>query len=187
MKLAGTLALAATLATAACTQSPPQSATDAAATPAAPVEAPAVTESADSPSAQAPATAAVQDLPTVLVHRDPGCGCCEKWVEHMQQAGFTAQMSDDPGIGALKKQLGIPEAKASCHTARIGGYVFEGHVPADDIKRFLAEKPQAKGLLVPGMPIGSPGMEVPGAKPAAYTVERLEADGSTTPYATHGG
>ena len=126
-------------------------------------------------------------LPIVLVRRDPGCGCCELWVAHMQQAGFSVQMQDEPQMEAFKRQLGIPSGKESCHTAQIGDYVFEGHVPAQDIKRFLAEKPKAKGLVLPGMPLGSPGMEVPGTTPRPYTVERLEADGSTTPYAEHGG
>ena len=136
----------------------------------------------------APAPAAMPSAGRVVrVSRDPGCSCCEKWVEHLQQAGYTVQLRDEPDMVALKRQLGIPANKASCHTAVIDGYVFEGHVPAEDIERFLSEKPKARGLLVPGMPMGSPGMEMPGMQPAAYTVERLEADGSTTPYAQHGG
>jgi hypothetical protein len=87
---------------------------------------------------------------------------------------------------ALKQQLGIPADKASCHTAEVDGLVVEGHVPAEDIKRLLAERGDARGLVLPGMPVGSPGMESPDGRVQAYTVERLGADGRTTPYAEHG-
>ena len=172
MKHAKRLVAAVVLVLAGCAQGPAAVAPAAAPAPAVAVASPA-----------APATTS----PIVLVHRDPGCDCCEKWAEHLQQAGFTVQMRDEPDMVALKRQLGIPANKASCHTAMIDGYVFEGHVPAEDVKRFLSEKPKARGLLVPGMPMGSPGMEMPGMQAAAYTVERLEDDGSTTPYAQHGG
>ena len=165
--------VAALLVLAGCTRGP-------AAAPAPVAVATAVADPA--PVAPKPAPAAR----VVRVSRDPGCGCCEKWVEHLQQAGYTVQLRDEPDMVALKRQLGIPANKASCHTAVIDGYVFEGHVPAEDITRFLSEKPKSRGLLVPGMPMGSPGMDMPGMQPAAYTVERLEADGSTTPYAQHG-
>jgi hypothetical protein len=141
------------------------------------VEAPALAQAAPADPA----------LPKVLMHRDPSCGCCGAWAEHMRAAGFEVEIRDEPDMVALKRQLGIPDEHASCHTAEIDGYVVEGHVPAEDVKRFLAEKPEAKGLLLPGMPLGSPGMEAPGAATKPYTVERLEADGRTTEYATHGG
>ena len=107
-------------------------------------------------------------LPHAMVFRDPSCGCCHEWVEHLRANGFTATMRDTPRMAAIKARLGVPRALASCHTAEIGGYVIEGHVPADAIKRLLAEKPAARGLAVPGMPIGSPGME--GGTPETYDV-----------------
>ena len=164
----------------ACTQAPAPTPAPAAVVAEVATPAPLATPAQSPPAME-------QGLAQVLVHRDPSCGCCEKWVGHMQQAGFTVELRDEADMRSIKEQLGIPGDKASCHTAEIDGYVFEGHVPAEDIKRFLSEKPKARGLLVPGMPVGSPGMEVPGVKPHAYTVERLEADGSTTPFAQHGG
>lgn len=114
--------------------------------------------------------AAAVSLPGMLVSKDPSCGCCGAWVEHVRAAGFSVEVVETPEINRIKTRLGVPQALASCHTAEIGGYVIEGHVPADTIKRLLAEKPSAKGLAVPGMPIGSPGMEVSGAEPDTYEV-----------------
>ena len=106
--------------------------------------------------------------PSITVHKDPSCGCCSGWVQHVQKAGFVTKVFDTNDIDAVKKRLGVPNDLAACHTAEVGGYVIEGHVPAAALRRFLAEKPQAKGLPVPGMPIGSPGME--GGKPEKYDV-----------------
>lgn len=101
--------------------------------------------------------------PAVDVFRDPGCGCCEKWVEHLRAAGFTVTITDDPDRQARRASLGIGDDQASCHTAVIGPYAIEGHVPAREILRFLDERPPgAIGLSVPGMPMGSPGMGEPG-------------------------
>jgi len=98
-------------------------------------------------------------LPKVTVWKDPGCGCCGAWVEHMQAAGFPVEVHLEPAMNGVKARLGVSPDLASCHTATVEGYVLEGHVPADDVKRLLKQRPQAKGLAVPGMPQGSPGME----------------------------
>jgi hypothetical protein len=107
-------------------------------------------------------------LPKMVVFRDPECGCCHKWVEHLQANGFTVTVNDAPRMKAVKAHFGVPVELASCHTGEIGGYVIEGHVPAAAIKRLLGEKPKGRGLAVPGMPIGSPGME--GGEPETYDV-----------------
>ena len=104
----------------------------------------------------------------ITVHKDPNCGCCSGWVKHLQTAGFTAKTIDTADLDAVKTRLGVPADLAACHTAQIAGYVVEGHVPAAALERFLAEKPNAAGLAVPGMPIGSPGME--GGTPEPYDV-----------------
>jgi hypothetical protein len=109
-------------------------------------------------------------LPKVVVSKDPSCGCCSGWVDHLKAAGLPVEVHETAGINRVKVRLGVPDDLASCHTAEVGGYVIEGHVPADAIKRLLAEKPQAKGLAVLGMPIGSPGMEVEGVEDDTYDV-----------------
>lgn len=113
---------------------------------------------------------ATEALPKVTVTKDPSCGCCGAWIEHLKAAGFPVAVVESGEVNRLKAKLGVPRALASCHTAEVAGYVVEGHVPAGAIKRLLAEKPQAKGLAVPGMPVGSPGMEVAGAPPETYDV-----------------
>ena len=124
-------------------------------------------------------------LPRMAVHKTPTCGCCGSWVEHVKQAGFAVDVHDVEDLGPVKERLGVPYAKGSCHTAEVGGYLIEGHVPAGDIKRLLAEKPDARGLVLPGMPLGSPGMEVPDGRQQPYTVELVRHDGSTEPFARH--
>lgn len=106
--------------------------------------------------------------PAIHVSKDPNCGCCTGWVEHLRNNGFTATVVETKDVQAVKARLRVPEELASCHTAEIAGYVIEGHVPAHAIDRLLAEKPNARGLAVPGMPIGSPGME--GGRPEVYEV-----------------
>jgi hypothetical protein len=119
----------------------------------------------------------------VDVYKSPYCGCCEKWVEHLRQAGFDVRTHDVNDVPAARQRLGMPERLGSCHTAKVAGYVVEGHVPAADIQRLLKEKPKAVGLAVPSMPPGSPGMESP--KPVPYNTLLVQAGGATTVFAKH--
>jgi hypothetical protein len=132
-------------------------------------------------SAQRPAA------PVMEVFKSPTCGCCSKWVEHVRQAGFTVQVTDlsNEALDALKTKHGIPRTAQSCHTGLIAGYVIEGHVPVADIQRFLKEKPAVVGLAVGGMPTGSPGMEVPGARVQPYNSVTFDKQGNTKVFATH--
>jgi hypothetical protein len=114
----------------------------------------------------------------ITVHKDPTCGCCSGWVEHLQKAGFDTKVLDTRDLDAVKQRLGVPDDLAACHTAQLAGYIIEGHVPAAALRRFLAEQPKAAGLAVPGMPIGSPGME--GGKPEKYDVILFGPDGRRT-------
>jgi hypothetical protein len=98
---------------------------------------------------------------TIQVYKTPTCGCCGKWIDHLRAAGFSVESTDLRDLTALKALNGVPQGLASCHTAMIDGYVVEGHVPASDIERLLKERPKVAGLAVPGMPLGSPGMEHP--------------------------
>jgi len=123
---------------------------------------------------------AQQSLPKMTVTKDPSCGCCGAWVEHVRKAGFPVEVIESAEVNRLKVRLGVPQALASCHTAEIGGYVIEGHVPADAIKRLLTEKPRAKGLAVPGMPVGSPGMEVEGVEDDHFDVVLFGPAGERT-------
>ncbi len=109
---------------------------------------------------------AATGLPKMSVSKDPNCGCCAAWVDYLRAAGFDVAVTDTPDIHGVKARLGVPNDLASCHTAEIGGYVIEGHVPEPTIRKLLAEKPAATGLAVPGMPQSSPGMDVPGVNDA---------------------
>jgi len=109
-----------------------------------------------------------QTLPAIKVWKDPNCGCCSGWVEHLRRNGFVVSVTETADMSTVKARFGVPTELASCHTAEIAEYVIEGHVPAQAITRLLAEKPRALGLAVPGMPIGSPGME--GGTPEIYDV-----------------
>jgi len=120
------------------------------------------------------------DLPKVVVSKDPNCGCCGAWAEHMKRAGFKVEVVTTTQLEAVKARLGVPDGLSSCHTAEVSGYVIEGHVPPDAVKRLLAEKPKALGLAVPGMPMGSPGMEAAGAEPETYEVVLFGASGQST-------
>jgi hypothetical protein len=124
--------------------------------------------------------------PRVVVHKSESCGCCKLWVEHLSRAGFAVDVINESNLGPIKERVGVPYGKGSCHTAEVGGYFVEGHVPASDIQRLLRERPKAKGLTVPGMPAGSPGMEVPSGKVDPYDVLLVANDGSTSVYAHHG-
>ena len=121
----------------------------------------------------------------LVVHKNANCGCCVHWIAHMREAGFAVEVHDHEDMGPIKQRVGVPYAKGSCHTAEIDGYFVEGHVPAEDVKRLLAERPDARGITVPGMPAGSPGMEMPDGTVHPYAVELVQRDGSTTEYARH--
>jgi hypothetical protein len=120
--------------------------------------------------------------PEVTVYKSPTCGCCTKWVEHMQRAGFTVTAHDLDNVAPIKRRHGVPQALESCHTALVGNYVVEGHVPADVIQRMLRERPRIAGIAVPGMPAGSPGMEYPDARPQPYNVMAFRAEGGWSVY-----
>ena len=117
--------------------------------------------------------------PTAMVYKSPTCGCCTKWIDHLRENGFEVQIREPADMDAVKDRLEVPTDMRSCHTAVIGGYVVEGHVPATDIKRLLRDRPKAKGLAVPGMPLGSPGMEA-GSRQQAYTVWLLNQGGNVS-------
>jgi hypothetical protein len=119
----------------------------------------------------------------IEVWKSPTCGCCGEWVKHIEAAGLRATVRDT-GNNAARARLGIPVALGSCHTAEVAGYAIEGHVPAREIRRLLAERPDARGLAVPGMPIGSPGMEQ-GSRRDAYDVLLVRKDGTTAVFAAY--
>jgi hypothetical protein len=125
-----------------------------------------------------PGTVFAAEEQVITVHRDPDCGCCLGWVQHLQKSGFRTKVLETKDLDAVKKRLGVPDDLAACHTAEIAGYVVEGHVPAMALKRFLAEKLNATGLAVPGMPIGSPGME--GGRPERHDAVLFGPDGRRT-------
>jgi hypothetical protein len=130
-----------------------------------------------------PVGAQVAQAALVTVYKSPTCGCCKAWVEHLQQAGYRVEVHDTADVQPVKNALGVPGALASCHTAHVGGYAIEGHVPADVIARLLREHPSdVAGLAVPGMPAGSPGMEGMGTEP--YDVVAFTKSGATRVYAS---
>lgn len=122
---------------------------------------------------------------TMVVFKSPTCSCCSKWIEHLKKAGIAVEIHNDSAMEARKRQLGVPETLASCHTGVINGYVIEGHVPAEDIQRLLIEKPKAKGLAVPGMPVGSPGMEMADNR-EPYASLLFQAEGQSQVFVQHG-
>ena len=138
-----------------------------------------------------PTTAADQAAraaaPMMAVYKTPTCGCCAKWVDHMRQNGFNVMVTDLNNLSTIKAKHGVPAQLQSCHTGIVNGYVVEGHVPAADVKRLLKDKPKVAGITVPGMPAGSPGMEVPGIRTPAYQVLSFDKAGATKVFATHGG
>ena len=128
---------------------------------------------------------AVQAGGKVSVYKTPTCGCCQEWVEHLEANGFEVSTHDMANLQSVKSMAGVRPQHASCHTAIVDGYVVEGHVPATDIERLLKERPDIVGISVPGMPIGSPGMEY-GDRRDNYAVITLEKDGSTKVFSRHG-
>jgi len=130
-----------------------------------------------------PALEALADGPLVDVWKTPRCGCCVKWIEHLEANGFTVQRHDVMDLSEVKRQNRVPRDMEACHTATVGGYVVEGHVPAADVQRLLREKPKLRGLAVPGMPLGSPGMESPTPEP--YSVYTLTESGAGAEWSRH--
>ena len=130
--------------------------------------------------------ASAAPLPPLQVWKSPSCGCCKDWIALLQRDGFAVQVFDE-GNNAMRAQLGLPARYGSCHTARIGGYVVEGHVPVREIRRLLVERPEALGLAVPDMPVGSPGMDGPeyGNRRDPYDVLLVHRDGSHRVYASY--
>ena len=130
-------------------------------------------------------TAAAQpaNLP-VTVYKSATCGCCAKWNDHMKAAGFAVTSNDLPDVAPIKDKHGVPPQTRSCHTALVGGYVVEGHVPADVIKKLLRERPAIAGIAAPGMPVGSPGMEMPDGRKDSYQIVAFDKQGKTSVYAT---
>ena len=121
--------------------------------------------------------------PTITVYRDPNCGCCKKWIEHLIKHGFRVNDRKSDDMSEVKRGLGVPQKLESCHTGVVNGYVIEGHVPAADVQRLLKQKPKVAGLAVPGMPMGSPGME--GPRKDSYEVLSFDKAGKTSVFAKH--
>jgi hypothetical protein len=121
----------------------------------------------------------------IEVWKSPDCSCCGAWVDRLKAAGFDVKVNNVDDIDAARRRNGVPQALGACHTARAGGYAIEGHVPAADIKRLLKERPKAAGLAVPGMPLGSPGMESPDGRAHAYEVLLFDAKGRSATYGAY--
>jgi hypothetical protein len=124
------------------------------------------------------------DLPLVQVWRSPTCGCCHLWVQHLEEEGFDVEVNDVMDMATVKREHGVPGHLQSCHTALVDGYLVEGHVPAADMKRLLTERPEVAGISVPGMPVGSPGMEQ-GDEREPYSVFAFQKDGSYGVFQSH--
>ena len=124
-------------------------------------------------------------LGMVEVYKNASCECCVHWVEHLRRAGFSVTVHETEDLQQLKQQLGVPPMLASCHTAKVGRYFIEGHVPAQDIRRLLKENPQARGLIVPSMPLGSPGMESASGRTMPYEVFLIDSAGERHVYARY--
>jgi hypothetical protein len=132
------------------------------------------------------AQAGEPERPGIVVYKNETCGCCKLWVQHLNRFGYPVKVHDVDNLNPVKQRVGVPFGKGSCHTAEVGGYFIEGHVPAEDIERLLRERPKARGLAVPGMPVGSPGMEVPSGEIQPYEVLLVAEDGSTSVFSRHG-
>lgn len=133
------------------------------------------------------AAAPIEADPLLMtVHKNASCGCCNSWVQHLRENGFRVNERNVDNLAPVKVSVGVSYGMGACHTAEVGGYFIEGHVPAADIKRLLAEHPDAKGLTVPAMPVGSPGMETPTGEVQPYDVFLVARDGSASVFAHHG-
>jgi hypothetical protein len=133
--------------------------------------------------AAAPSVDPAPEHTRITVYKDPSCGCCKNWIEHLLKHGYRVDAKDTPAMADVKRALGVPEAMTSCHTAVVNGYLIEGHVPAADIARLLKQKPKIAGLAVPGMPMGAPGMEGPTSQ--HYQVLSFDKSGKTKVFATY--
>ncbi len=129
-----------------------------------------------------PLAARAAKQPTITVYKTPTCGCCRDWVAHLEQNGFKVIVHDVPSTTPYRAKFGVPSDLGSCHTGVVEAYALEGHVPASEISRLLVERPKARGLSVPGMPVGSPGMEVEGSRRDAFDVVLFADDGSRKVY-----
>ncbi len=145
----------------------------------------AVAVAAATGSVAAYATQQKPAAPVVEVYKSASCGCCSMWIEHLRTSGFDVRTNNVEDIDAVKGAYRVPKQLSSCHTATVGGYVVEGHVPAWDVRRVLKERPAFVGIAVPGMPAGSPGMETPGAKPQPFNVMSFDKAGSTQVFARY--
>lgn len=125
-----------------------------------------------------------QGMPRVTLYKNPTCACCAEWAEHMRANGFRVDVREGANLAEVREQVGVPFRLGSCHTAVVDGYAIEGHVPADLVRKLLADRPEIRGLAVPGMPPGVPGMPDPGPGRAPYDILAFRADGSTQVYAT---
>lgn len=134
---------------------------------------------AAAPATKAPADKAVSPALEMTVYRSPTCTCCGRWLEHMKQNGFLIKDIQTEDMDAIKRQHGVPDSLQSCHTALVGGYWVEGHVPAEDVKKLLRDKPAFAGISVPGMPVGTPGMEM-GPRKDPYAVMQMDKSGNTS-------
>jgi hypothetical protein len=141
------------------------------------------TAAARNPDSTASKTEAASKKPTITVYKDPNCGCCKAWIAHLEKAGYTVDAKDSPNMVEIKQSLGVPSALTSCHTAVVNGYLIEGHVSPEEIDRLLAQKPTIAGLAVPGMPMGSPGMD--GGRKQHYQVLAFDRAGKTKVFASH--
>ncbi len=128
-----------------------------------------------------------QSVPPIRVFKDPDCGCCGTWAARLRAAGLQVRVEETRDLATVRARLGVPDAMASCHTAEFGDYVLEGHVPPAEIRRLVAERPVCRGLAVPGMPVGSPGMETPGAVPDVYDVMLFGGCGGPEVFARYRG
>lgn len=135
--------------------------------------------------AAGPARAQARPVRNLTIYKTPTCGCCDGWVAHMRQAGFVANVVVLQDLGPVRRGRGLPDALASCHSGLVGGYLIEGHVPATDVIRLLAQRPAAIGLAVPGMPLGSPGMETPQGRKDPYATLLVLRGGGTRVFSRH--
>lgn len=143
----------------------------------------AALQPASKPKVAAKVAANAAGSRAITVYKDPNCGCCKEWVEHVKKAGFTPTVHDTADMASVKASMGVPSSLESCHTARVGSYTIEGHVPADVIEKLLREAPVARGLAVPGMPAGSPGMEMGGRKDK-YDIMLFDKSGKSRVFAS---